>query len=226
MKKRTAFIGAILSLIPLGQPLLIKTGLVLSTAGLIISVPEKVNAESADFYFDRALEKSKKGDYYGAISDFSKAIEINPYDDYAFYNRGWNKAKLKDHYGAISDYTKAIEINPHESAYYNRGISKRTLKDYYGAISDYKKSIEINPQKLDAYNNISYIKRNKEINDNYGAIFYATKAIEIDPNYSSAYLNRGVAKENLGDMNGACDDWRKASSLGNESTAEWVRNQC
>ena len=61
---------------------------------------------------------------------------------------------------------------------------------------------------------------------NYGAIFYATKAIEIDPNYSIAFLNRGVAKENLGDMKGACDDWRKASSLGNEYTAEWVRNQC
>ena len=53
-----------------------------------------------------------------------------------------------------------------------------------------------------------------------------TKAIEIDPNSANAYLNRGVAKENLGDMKGACDDWRKASSLGNESTAEWVRDQC
>ena len=41
MKKRTAFIGAILSLIPLGQPLLIKTS-VLSTTGLMISFPEKV----------------------------------------------------------------------------------------------------------------------------------------------------------------------------------------
>ena len=226
MKRRTAFIGVILSLIPLSQQLFIKIGVVLSTAGLIISVPEKVNAETSKFYFDRGYEKSKNGDYYGAISDFSKAIEINPYDDYAFYNRGWNKAKLKDYYGAISDYTKAIEIDPHESFYYNRGISKSKVEDYYGAISDYKKSIELNPQKLDAYNNIAYIKRNKEINDNYGAIFYATKAIEIDPNYSIAFLNRGVAKENLGDMKGACDDWRKASSLGNEYPAEWVRNQC
>ena len=159
MKKRTAFIGAILSLIPLGQPLIIKTGVVLSTTGLILSVPEKVNAESADFYFDRARKKSDSGDFYGAISDYTKAIEINP-------------------------------------------------------------------KKVEAYNNIAFVKRKREINDTYGAIFYATKALEIDPNYSNAYLNRGVAKKNLGDMNGACDDWRKASSLGNEYTAEWVRNQC
>ena len=112
MKKGTAFIGAILSLIPFGQPSLINTGVVLSTTGLILSVPEKVNAESADFYFDRAFEKGNNGDYYGAIFDYTKAIEINPNDGDAYYNRGWNKGSLKDYYGAISDYTKAIEINP------------------------------------------------------------------------------------------------------------------
>ena len=35
MKKRTAFVGALLSLIPLGQPLIIKTGAFLSTTVLI-----------------------------------------------------------------------------------------------------------------------------------------------------------------------------------------------
>ena len=123
MKKRTAFIGAILSLIPLGQTLLIKTRVVLSTTGLLVAMPEKVNAENASFYFNSGNDKYDAGDYYGAIFDF-------------------------------------------------------------------------------------------------------TKAIEIDPNYSNAYLNRGVAKENLGDMKGACDDWKQASYLGNESTAKWVRDQC
>ena len=193
MKKRTAVIGALVSLLPIGQPLVIGTGTVLTSAGVMLSVPEKVNAESADFYFNSAYEKAERGDYYGAISDYTKSIEINPNDQDAFYNRGISKIKLKDYYGAISDYTKAIEINP---------------------------------KKVKAYNNIAYIKRKKEINDNYGAIFYATKAIEIDPNSANSYLNRGVAKKNLGDMNGACDDWRKASSLGNESTAEWVRDEC
>ena len=48
MKKRTAFIGAILSLIPLGQPLIIKTGVALSSTGLMLALPQKVNAKSAD----------------------------------------------------------------------------------------------------------------------------------------------------------------------------------
>ena len=153
MKKRTAFIGAILSLMPISQLLLTKTGLFLSTAGLVFSFPEKVNAESSTFYFDRGFEKGNKGDYYGAISDFTKALEINSSVG-AYYNRGWNKAKLKDYYGAISDYTKAIEINPKkEEAYLNRGFAKHYLKDYYGAISDYTKAIEINPSYALGFSN-------------------------------------------------------------------------
>ena len=100
MKKRTAFIGAILSLIPLGQPLLIKTGVVLSSSAVMLSLPQKVNAESAAFYLNRGYENGNNGDYYGAISDFTKAIEINPTEG-AYYNRAWNKDKLKDYISSL-----------------------------------------------------------------------------------------------------------------------------
>ena len=184
--------GAILSLISLGQPLMIKTGVVLSTTGLILSVPEKVNAESSDFYFDRAYEKGELGDHYGAISDYTKAIEINPKLAEAYYNRAIAKDDLKDYYGAIADYTKAIEINPrYASSYYNRGqIRQDNLGDNYGAISDYN------------------------------------KAIEIRPKHANSFRNRGIAKELIGDMKGACADWREASYLGEQDAAQWVRNQC
>ena len=88
MKKRTAFIGAILSLIPLGQPLLIKTGVVLSSSAVMLFSSKKVYAADNSFYFNRAYEKAEKGDYYGAISDYTKAIEVNPNDGDAYYNRG------------------------------------------------------------------------------------------------------------------------------------------
>ena len=140
MKKRTVFIGAILSLIPLVHPLLIKTGVVFSSSAVMLFLPEKVNAENSKFYFNRAFEKGNNGDHYGAISDFTKAIEINPSEG-AYYNRGWNKAKLKDYYGAISDYTKAIEIDPKNfNAYGNRGIAKEKIGDLEGACNDWRKA--------------------------------------------------------------------------------------
>ena len=146
MKKRTVFISAILSLIPLVHPLLIKTSVVLSSSAVMLFLPEKVNAENSKFYFNRAFEKGNNGDHYGAISDFTKAIEIDPNYAKAYYNRGWNKAKLKDYYGAISDYTKAIEINPnYYQAYGNRGIYKKAIGDLKGACSDWIKTDSLSP---------------------------------------------------------------------------------
>lgn len=153
MQKRTAVIGSILSLIPFGQLLLFKTGMVFSMSVLMLNVSQKAHAETSSFYFDRGNRQMDQGDYYGAISDFIKAIKINPSEG-AYYNRGISKYKLNDFTGAISDYTKAIEINPTKyKAYYNRGNAKTALKDHYGAISDYIKAIEINPKYEKAYIN-------------------------------------------------------------------------
>ena len=70
MKKRTAFVGAILSLIPLGQPLMIKTGIALSAVGLPTFVSENVNAElrNVDRFFKISNKRIEEGDYEGAVS--------------------------------------------------------------------------------------------------------------------------------------------------------------
>ena len=116
MKKRTAFIGAILSLIPLGQPLIIKTGVVLSSSAVMFSLPEKVNAADNSFYFNRAYEKAEKGDHYGAISDYTKAIEINPDYAVAYSNRGISKETLGNIKDACSDWEKASSLGDKDSA--------------------------------------------------------------------------------------------------------------
>ena len=54
--------------------------------------------------------KLNSQDYQGAISDYTKAIEINPGFAEAYCNRGSAKSELKDYSGAISDYNKAIEL--------------------------------------------------------------------------------------------------------------------
>tara|TARA_Y100000746_G_C15159339_1_gene308449 strand:- start:93 stop:473 length:381 start_codon:yes stop_codon:yes gene_type:complete len=110
MKKPTALIGAILSLIPLGQPFFIKTGVFLSTTSMMLFLPEKVNSESSDFYFNRAYEKGERGDHYGAISDYNKAIEIDPNDTDLYVNRGVSKENIGDIKGACVDAKKAVSL--------------------------------------------------------------------------------------------------------------------
>ena len=116
MKKRTAFIGVILSLIPFGYNFCIKTGFILSTTSLMFVAPEKVNAETSNFYFDRGLEKGIKGDHYGAISDYTKVIEINPNEKSAFKNRGIDKENVGDLQGACSDWRRTAVLSPSDAA--------------------------------------------------------------------------------------------------------------
>ena len=120
MKKRTAFIGVILSLIPLGQTLSIKTGVVLSTTGLMVSVPEKVNAGDNSYYFNSAYDKAENGDHYGAIADYTKAIEINPNYKSAYKNRGIDKQIIGDLKGACADWQKASQLGDQDATQWVR----------------------------------------------------------------------------------------------------------
>ena len=58
------------------------------------------------------------------------------------------------------------------------------------------------------------------------AIADFTKAMEINPENVSFYVNRGVAKEMIGDLDGACADWKEASFRGDKDSSGWVDDQC
>ena len=68
--------------------------------------------EDAEAYYNRGNAYEKKGQYDKAISDYSKAIEINPKYAKAYNNRGIAHAIRGQYEKTISDYNKAIEINP------------------------------------------------------------------------------------------------------------------
>ena len=149
MKKRTAIIGALVSLLPLGQPWVIGTSAVLTSAGMIFAIPDKAQAESAEFYFKRAFKKENAGDYAGAILDYTKAIEEYTMSKEnlasAYGNRGMAKDNNGDTYGAISDLNKAIKIDPTMLKYRSRGIAKWKIRDMKGACADWRETASLSP---------------------------------------------------------------------------------
>lgn len=52
------------------------------------------------------------------------------------------------------------------------------------------------------------------------------RAIEIDPGYGLAIRYRGILKEKIGNIAGACEDWKRAAALGLQDTQLWYENQC
>ena len=168
-------------------------------------------------YFKRANAKDAAGDYSGALEDYNKAIEINPNNARIYSNRGLTKNSLKDYSGAIEDFNKSIEINPTNSyPYYNTGIAKYNLQDYSGALESYNKAIDLDPNYTDAYFNRSLTKA--YLGNFIGSLMDSDYTIKLNPNYAQAYVNRGVAKLNTNDKQGACQDARKAQSLGYDAS--------
>ncbi len=155
-----------------------------------------------------------------AISDFNKALEINPKDAEAYFNRGIVHLEKGRYEQAISDYTKALEIDPRNAkVYLKRGNAYEGEGKYKQAIFDYTKALEIDPRDADAYINRgnAYAEKGhceQAISENSEqAISDYTKALEINPRNAKAYFKRGNAYEDEGKYDQAILDFDSAIEI-------------
>lgn len=105
--------------------------------------------------------------------------------------------------------------------FYKRGISNYSLGNYMQSIADFTEASKYPP-----YTNffLTYAYRanaRQKAGDNFEALHDFDRAVSLKPaeqSYYSAWLttiyNRGVAKYNLKDYEGACQDWQTAVQMG------------
>jgi len=105
---------------------------------------------TAEEYVNRASARAGKGDHDGAISDYTKAIDMDPRYPRAYYNRrGLVRYQKGDIDGAISDYTKAIEIELRDVQSYNNlawlwaTSPKEAVRDGKRAVEYARKAAEL-----------------------------------------------------------------------------------
>jgi tetratricopeptide (TPR) repeat protein len=104
--------------------------------------------------------KYKQGDFLGALTAYTEAVQVDPTNALALCCRGVAYYRLGDEENARIDYNRSIELDPTLAiAYYRRGFLRYVAKDYVMAIADYNKSIELNPSFALAYSNRGYVYR-------------------------------------------------------------------
>ena len=161
---------------------------------------------------NRGLAFENLGQFEKAISDYSRAIEIDPKFIQAWYDRGTAYGKLKQWDKTIDDCSEAIRIDPKCSyAYSNRGLAYENLGQHGKAITDYSEAIRIDPDYVNAYFNRGVTYANLGQWDRSIADY--SKTISIDPDYVNAYYNRGVIYGSLGKWDLAIADYSKAIEI-------------
>ncbi|WP_392482514.1 tetratricopeptide repeat protein [Nostoc sp. C110] len=168
----------------------------------------QVTSSDIDLYYKRGLTHYQIGDYEAAIADYSQAIQMNIQDAKSYNKRGLALSQLGRLEEAINDYTQAIRINPNVAvAYKNRAEARSHIGDNQGAIEDYTQAIKINPNYADAYKNRGIARYLLGSQPGF------PQAIKINPKDAIAYKKRGNARSDLGDFEGAIEDYTQAIQL-------------
>ncbi len=176
----------------------------------LLSLP--ASGQTANGFFVRGLERQKRGDFAGAIVDYTQALALEPKNAQAYNNRGEARRHRGDVAGAIADFTRALEIDPkHANPYYNRGIARKQQGDLEGAIADYTRALELNPKFAQAYTNRGFAR--KQQGDLGGAIADYSRAIKIDPKHAIACNNRGMAHYLNRNWPEALEDFHRKAEL-------------
>lgn len=158
------------------------------------------------------IENCKKGDFNGGISEFNKAISLNPNHVESIYNRAKAKFKLKLVEDCLEDFALALTIMPENPVLFSeRAVVYYHLEENQNALNDLNKAVSLEPENSYRYASRAYIK--DKIGDLEGAIEDYQKAIELDPEDAISHNNKGLVEEKLGYTNRAKISFRKADAL-------------
>ncbi len=124
--------------------------------------------------------------------------------------------QMRDHDRRIRGCTAYIEsakTDPHNlaTAHLNRGISYAQRGAHAKALADFETAVQLDPSNaLVPYNigNVFFDGRQYE-----KAVQAYTRAVALDESFALAHFSRGAARERLGEMPGAEEDFRRALEL-------------
>jgi tetratricopeptide (TPR) repeat protein len=180
----------------------------------LVQRPSKSGKQSlAAGYFLAGLQKSKAKNCFGAIDDFTSAIQANPQDSTSYSTRSICYTNLGNKDAAFADINNAIKIDPKNSIFYlTRANMYLTLQQRDKAIADINTAIKLEPN-----NSYAYIFRSGTYQSNgkfsKAGLDDLNRAIALDPGNGVAYLTRGFVYYGTKDLQNFKIDMEKAAKI-------------
>jgi tetratricopeptide (TPR) repeat protein len=172
----------------------------------------KVKPYLSEPYMYRCIAKIQLGDYEGAETDGTEAINRNPFTPQAFYARGFARMKLEKFTDAYNDFSKALEFSPNSQ---HLLVSRMDASDRSGnhqeALQDAETLIRLFP-KVSGF----YYERGRiflSLKDTISSEKSFNQFIAADSTNPAGWSARGLLKLQQNKKNEAYQDYSKAINL-------------
>ena len=108
----------------------------------------------------RGYSRFRKGDYEGAIKDFSEALSTKPSASTTWFFRARAKEHIGDLDGALFDYNESAKLDPTRAdVFMNSGLIEKYRGHFEQARTYFKRAVEVDPQCTVALNSLREIER-------------------------------------------------------------------
>ena len=143
--------------------------------------------DQAEPYYKRANAFNGLGRWERALTDYDRAIDLNPAYSHAFCNRGVVLEQLHRWDEALKSYDRALALDPEDFlSHCNRGSVLRKLKRFEEALISYDQAIAIKSDYVEAYFYRGAVLH--ELGRFDAAIASHDKAIEFTPSGLLPYM--------------------------------------
>ncbi|MFO0098199.1 MAG: tetratricopeptide repeat protein [Aphanizomenon sp.] len=189
----------------------------------ILSVDVSQSTTTASQWLERGNQLWRLRRYPEAIQAFEAAIKQKPkFIHLAYYGKGLALGRSGKYPEAITALQQAVQSQPDfVPAWDNLSLGYRESNQLDKALAAINQAIQLQPNNPNLYNQkyavLSDLKRYKE------AAAAINKAIELSPR-AAFYNNRGIVRDDLGDKQGAIDDYTLAIKI-NPNVAQAYYNR-
>ncbi len=152
-----------------------------------------------------------KGNLNDAIALFTKSIEERNDLGSSYNHRGLSYLYLGKFEMSVTDFTNALELEQDAIVYHNRALAYKEIGHLENAFADLDMAGKLNESDLKLFLSTGYAMLDLGCFLEAERVF--TKALLVDPVSLEAYNGRGNARMELGDEEGAKNDWKKAVEI-------------